>query len=68
MFNAYLRGEDHTEFTITLNATTRDAAYDEVADRYPEASVLEIFDPQERAHEIYMRAQKAYDGDYYDYD
>lgn len=64
-FHVYLRGEDRTEFTIEVQAANLDAARDEAEDRYPEASVLEVFDPDERARDIYERAQSDYDNDYY---
>lgn len=65
-FHALLRGEDRTEFTIELDATDRDTAELEVEDLYPEADVIEIFDPVERAEAAYYRAQRDYENNYYD--
>lgn len=61
MFHAFLRGEDRTEFTIEVDAPDEDSARRKAEDRYPEASVLEVFDPAVRADEIYRRACRRMD-------
>lgn len=60
-FHAFLRGEDHTEFTIEVEAKCACLARTEAEERYPEATILEVFDPTERAEEAYHRAQAIYD-------
>lgn len=70
MFHVYLRGEDRTEFTIQCDVDTMDEARKTAEERYPEAIVLEVFDPVQRADAAYHRAQAIYDDpdlDYYDY-
>lgn len=70
MFHAFIRGEDRTEFTIEVQAPDAESARRKAEDRYPEASVLEVFDPVVREQEIYERACRRMDDDdvYYDYD
>lgn len=67
-YNVFLRGEDHTEFTIGLDAETEQEAREIAQDHYPEATVLEVFDPVQRADEIYYRACRRMDDEdvYYD--
>ena len=70
MFHAFLQGEDRTEFTIEVDATDADSARRKAEDRYPEAHVIEVFDPEVRAEEIHLRACRRMDDDdvYYDSD
>lgn len=65
-WTAVLRGEDRTEFAISIEAENKDSAYQEVDDLYPEATVLELFDPEVRAREVYDRVQRNLDDPYYD--
>lgn len=63
-FNVILRGEDRTEFATEVEARDEDSARREAEDLYPEASVLEVFDPREREAEIYRRATLLHDDPY----
>lgn len=63
-FNAFLRGEDHTEFAVSIEASDISEARDIVEDHYPEADVLEVYDPEQRALDVYDRAQSMYDDPY----
>jgi hypothetical protein len=67
-WNAFLQGEDRTEFTIEVQANSIEDAEREIEERYPDAKILEIYDPIARADEIYERAARAYDNDYLDDD
>lgn len=51
-YNAFLRGEDRTEFTIEVEANSIEDAEREVEERYPEATIVEIYDPLKREVEI----------------
>lgn len=66
MFHALIRGEDRSEFTIEVDGKDVEAARQEAEDLYPEATILEVFDPVKRADDIYERAQRAYDDPSYD--
>jgi hypothetical protein len=63
-YNAALRGEDGTEFVVSVTARNLDNAYDDIIEDYPEAKVLEIFEPSVRAEELYHRVSR---DSYYDY-
>ena len=65
-YNVTLRGEDGTVFTEECNAGSVEQVFAWAEEQWPEANVLDVFKPEERAHEIYMRAQRAYDDDTYD--
>lgn len=65
-YNALIRGEDGTLFTVEVEAPNVSAASDDVAEMYPEGTVEEIFDPRVRAQEHYERAQRMYDDPSYD--
>jgi hypothetical protein len=67
-WHVYLQGEDHTEFTIEVQAETIADAREEAEDRYPEASILEVFDPIQRADDLYDKARRNYENDLDDYD
>jgi hypothetical protein len=62
-FTAFMRGEDHTEFTIVENAPDLDAALEQIEESYPEAQVLQVFDENERKQQGYERAVRWMDGD-----
>lgn len=61
MYNAFLRGEDRTEFTISLDAPDEGTARQMAEERYPEATIVEVFDPVAREEEIYLRACRRMD-------
>ena len=63
--HAHLIGEDHTEFTVELDAETLDEAYAEIDLLYPEAAISDVFDPVDRANAVYARARRMYDDGYY---
>lgn len=65
-WNVFLRGEDRTEFTISIEAETVEAAENEAWERYNPAEVIEVYDPQERAEEAYCRAEQRYNDDRFD--
>ena len=64
-YNVTFRGEDGTIFTRTCNASSPDRVLVWADEMYPEARVLDVFDPAERAADIYRRAEMMYDDDYY---
>jgi hypothetical protein len=66
MFHILLQGEDRTEFTIQVDNASQDQARLEAEDRYPEARVLEVWDPHQRALDSYRRAERMYDDPSYD--
>lgn len=63
-FNAFIRGEDRTEFTISVEADSCHDARLEAEELYPEGTVIEVFDPVERAEDNYHRMQNMYDDPY----
>lgn len=68
MFHVLLQGEDRTEFTIQTDGRSPDEARLEAEELYPEARILEVFDPVVREQEIYERVCRRMDDEdvYYD--
>ena len=72
-FQALMRGEDRTEFTIEVEAISKFRALDEIDALYPEARVLSLMDETDliaQAQCRHARMQAIYDDptmDDYDY-
>jgi hypothetical protein len=59
--------ETGCEFGVSLEAETRDKAYEELEEMYPESRVDQLEDEEqtrERERLIYERANAEYEGDY----
>lgn len=68
-FQLTLRGEDHLEFTIELEAGTRSEANDDARIRYPDASILSCHTQDELRsleQDRYHHMQMIYDDPMYD--
>ena len=66
-YHAVMLGEDGGEFGVTFRAASRAAAYEYLAEQYPESRCDQLEDPEDTARreaEIYERAQSDY-GDYW---
>lgn len=64
-YNVTMRGEDHTVFTRSCEASSPEGAMDWADELWPEATVLEVFDPSVRAQDVYDRVRREMDDDYY---
>jgi len=60
-FHVTMRGEDHTVFTRECEAESPDGALEWAEELWPEATVLEVFEPRKRAEEVYDRARHRMD-------
>lgn len=60
-----LRGEDRTEFTESHRASSPEEVIAWAEELWPEATVLEVFDPIERKEAAQARARRMMDDDYY---
>lgn len=60
-----LRGEDRTEFTEEHRASSPDEVIAWAEERWPEATVLEVFDPVARQEAVEDRVRRMMDDDYY---
>ena len=69
-FHVTMRGEDGTVFTRECSAGSVQSCFDWAEELWPEAVVLEVFDPVKREEEIYQRVCRRMDDDdvYYDQD
>lgn len=65
-FTACLIGEDRTEFAIEIDALTINEARDAAEAHYPEATVDEVFDRNQREMDAYHAAQRRYDDPLFD--
>lgn len=65
IYHVTMRGEDHTVFTRECEASSPEGAYDWADELWPEATVLEIFDPVVRQHTVEDRVRRMMDDDYY---
>ena len=67
-YHAVMLGEDGGEFGVSFQADTRAAAYDYLAERYPESQCDQLEDPEDtarREQEIYRSVARELDGDDY---
>ena len=70
-FHAVMIDETGCEFGVDLEATSRDAAYDQLEEDYPESRVDQLEDDTqaaEREQRIYDYVQRCLDDPYYDID
>lgn len=61
LFHAFIRGEDGTEFTREHEANSPEEVFDWAEEMWPEAIVLDVFEPSVRAQEVYERAVRRMD-------
>jgi hypothetical protein len=62
-----LRGEDHIEFYWDCDAGSRDDAYDQLDNVYPDATIIHCYDDVQRREideRTYQHAQRMYDDPY----
>lgn len=63
---AFMRGEDRTEFSIEVEANSRDEAVRQIEEMYPEATIDDIENSSERALRFERDAEDRYEDDRYD--
>lgn len=68
-YNVIIRGEDGMEFAATVSGDTRDEAYDNAREFFPEGTILEVMSPADiraRDEDLYISAERMYDDPSYD--
>ena len=68
-YHAVMLDETNCEFGVTLNAASRDEAYEQLHEDYPESCCVQLESPEDTARReqaIYERVSREYDEDLQD--
>lgn len=68
-YHAVMMDETGCEFGVTFDAESRDDAYRQLSDDYPESSVVQLEDNEQqrqREMDVYQRAMSMYDDPFLD--
>lgn len=63
-YHAVMLDETHCEFGVDVDADTRDEAYAQLEEDYPESSVVQLESSSDTADRMYQRIMAEEDGDF----